>query len=205
MTPSNSALSIALEKASIEEVWNALGGGPLRSKRGRAFWRNGDGLNVSLNHESKTWRDFVSGEGGGILRLIEVATGKSRGEAAEWLIAFAGVSDRPLSKREAMERSERRERAEVEADDLLGWRQRLIDNLASESAKCWARYRAGCALLRASGFSHPFLDMNQVADSTEAAETRGDTCDRLRDWLKAMPKRELASIWRGLSSERRAA
>ena len=33
-----------ISQIRISEVWRALGGGELQHNRGRAFWRNGDGL-----------------------------------------------------------------------------------------------------------------------------------------------------------------
>ena len=41
-----------LGRASISDVWVALGGGELRHGRGKGFWRDGDGDNIAIN-ESK--------------------------------------------------------------------------------------------------------------------------------------------------------
>ena len=46
----------------ITDVWAALGGGPLRQRRGQAFWRDGDGYNVSLNDDKGCWHDFRYGK-----------------------------------------------------------------------------------------------------------------------------------------------
>ncbi|WP_321470106.1 hypothetical protein [uncultured Paludibaculum sp.] len=77
--------------ASIKAVWCALGGAPLRHGRGRAFWRDGDGYNVSLNNEKGAWHDFATGEGGGILDLIQRVQGGTRKAAAEWLADTLGT------------------------------------------------------------------------------------------------------------------
>jgi len=37
-----------IDRASIAEVWAALGGEPTRHGRGQALWRNGGGWNVAL-------------------------------------------------------------------------------------------------------------------------------------------------------------
>src|SRR2546426_428714 len=70
-----------LAQVSITDVWQALGGGPLRHGRGRAFWRDGDGYHVSLSDPKGTWYDHSRGEGGGILDLISLARGCSRADA----------------------------------------------------------------------------------------------------------------------------
>ena len=86
----------------ITEVWSALGGGPLRHGRGRAFWREGDGFNVSLSDSKNAWRDFATSEGGGVLDLIQLARSCSRQDALRWLADYAGIPlvDRPLSPEE---------------------------------------------------------------------------------------------------------
>lgn len=79
--------SYLIERSDIGVVWRALGGGELRHGRGRAFWRGGDGYNVALNASTNCWRDFASGEGGGIVALIERSLGCSRQDAWRWLAA----------------------------------------------------------------------------------------------------------------------
>jgi len=83
----------------ISEVWAGLGGGPLRHGRGRAFWRDGDGHNVSLSNQKQTFYDFASGAGGGVLDLIQLVRDCSRRDALRWLADYAGVClvDRPLT------------------------------------------------------------------------------------------------------------
>ncbi len=89
-------------RLSIGEVWAALGGGPLRHGRGRAFWRDGDGYNISLKDAKGTWYDFTAGTGGGVLDLIQLVRDCSRQDALRWLSDFAGIPllDRPLSREE---------------------------------------------------------------------------------------------------------
>ena len=52
-----------LERASITDVWTALGGGDLRHGRGVAFWRAGDGYNVSVNEAKGTWHETATAQG----------------------------------------------------------------------------------------------------------------------------------------------
>lgn len=83
-----------IEDLSILEVWRALGGGPLRAGRGRAFWRDGDGCNVQLYPKTGTWKDFAGGDGGGILALVVVAMGCDKREALAWLADNFGIAIR---------------------------------------------------------------------------------------------------------------
>lgn len=78
-------MSEILGRVRISDVWCGLGGGPLRARRGRAFWRKGDGLNVSLNDEKGVFYDFPPGKGGGILDLVQKARGCDRKAAVQWL------------------------------------------------------------------------------------------------------------------------
>jgi hypothetical protein len=84
-------LAQLLEQARITQVWRALGGGEIRHGRGQAFWRNGDGYNVSLNDKIGAWHDFPTDDKGGILDLIRRVRGGSRAEAAHWLADLLGV------------------------------------------------------------------------------------------------------------------
>jgi hypothetical protein len=77
-------------RADIREVWAALGGA-LRGNRGQAFWRKGDGFSVSLDSQRGLWHDFVSGDGGDAVSLVETVRGCAFRDAVEWLADFAGV------------------------------------------------------------------------------------------------------------------
>ena len=83
-----------LADIDILTVWRSLGGGPLRGKRGQAFWRDGDGHNVSLDAAKGTWYDHRDGRGGGVLALAETAVGCSRADALLWLTANCGLNSR---------------------------------------------------------------------------------------------------------------
>lgn len=97
-----------LASVRIAEVWHALGGGPLRGKRGKAFWRGGDGHNVALDPAKGTWHDFRDGHGGGVLTLVETALGCNRKSALRWLEENCGLDPaRPSSPGESAYRFER--------------------------------------------------------------------------------------------------
>lgn len=63
----------------IEPVWEALGGPSLTIRNGRArakaFWRDGDGLNVSIDVTHNAWHDHVTGDGGRCLELAIAVLG----------------------------------------------------------------------------------------------------------------------------------
>lgn len=99
------------------DVWSALGGGPLRAKRGKAFWRNGDGYNVAVDVAKGTWRDYRDGTGGGVLALVETVLRCSRSDALRWLEKNLGLdSRRSFSHQERTEHAKRMaERTQAES------------------------------------------------------------------------------------------
>ncbi|MEK7751249.1 MAG: hypothetical protein AAB654_04985 [Acidobacteriota bacterium] len=100
-----------VERARISEVWQALGGAAPKRGRARAWWRDGDGLSVSLSDDKGAWYDHARGEGGGILGLIQHVRGGTRADALRWLTDLVGVPlvDRPLTpaERQAWGRAKR--------------------------------------------------------------------------------------------------
>ena len=127
-----------LARANIAEVWHAVGGGPLRKGRGQAFWRNGDGWNVHLDLERGRWYDFAHGEGGGILRLIEVGLPCDRRMAVQWLADFVGL---PLNTRwnphKRIVYAHRRRDAEQLAANLTARRRRKLGELLERRNCLW--------------------------------------------------------------------
>jgi hypothetical protein len=99
-----SAAGEAVARVRISEVWFALGGGSLRHDRGRAFWRDGDGFNVSLSDDKNCWHDFVTGEGGGVLDLVQHVRSGSRSEALRFVAGLVGI----VLDEKAISREERR-------------------------------------------------------------------------------------------------
>lgn len=82
--------------------------------RTTAAWRGGDGLNVSIN--SRTMHDFVSGESYNAFTLLTELAGYSKGEAAAYLIAQAGLINEVAQRKAARrERREKRQGARAEA------------------------------------------------------------------------------------------
>ena len=117
-----------IDQASITDVWVALGGGPLRHGRGKAFWRNGDSDNVVLDDDRGVWYDHAHGKGGGILDLIQAVHGCDRRDALRWLADHLGIrlADRPLTSAERRKYTQRRAQAQVAARDLTDWRRCVL-------------------------------------------------------------------------------
>lgn len=115
-----------LERLQISEIFNALGG-EVRGRRGRAFWRRGDGWNISLDDDKGAWFDHRDGIGGGVVDLIVKVRGCSRGEALHWLAELVGL---PLDGRESGPRV-----TQQAAED---WRRGLLDRLAGRLDRCKA-------------------------------------------------------------------
>ncbi len=99
----------------ISDVAMALGIQLDRTKRrGVASWRRGRNFSVSFNDSKNYWHDFVTGEGGGMLALVQRVHGGERADALRWVADFAGVilDDRPASRVDRRAFAERRERDE---------------------------------------------------------------------------------------------
>lgn len=175
-----------VESSRIAEVWTALGGGPLRAGRGKAFWRGGDSSNVSINERGNVWYDFARGEGGGILDLVQRIQGCSRREALEWLAHHIGV---PLDhhKWTAEDRREwgrNRARAEAEAKELVRWRSDAIARLESLRNAHLAAYHKALRLILSRGLDHPRAAL--AADVAEVSEVRYQELDaQLDEWRQA--------------------
>jgi hypothetical protein len=132
-----SAATEVIDRVRISEIWSALGGGPLRHGRGQAFWRDGDGLNVSLDDQKGVWHDFVCGEGGGVLDLVQHVRGGSRAEALRFVADVAGVTleSKPLSKGDRREYAVHRRQAGSLAKACAWWVRAMIQELEGMKAQ----------------------------------------------------------------------
>lgn len=140
-----------IDRASITAVWSALGGGPLRHGRGVAWWRGGDGLNISLHEERGVWCDRSRGnKGGGVLSLVGVVLGCDRRAALAWLAEHEGVKldDNPLSPAERRQWAQRRARAEQQARELAAWRNNYLAALREQRNALWDAECAACVTAR---------------------------------------------------------
>jgi hypothetical protein len=119
----------AFSSVRIAEVWERLGGAELHHGRGRAFWRNGDGLNVALDLERQLWFDYAAGAGGGVLALVQAVLNCDRRAALAWLHDEGFLETTTFSPEERRAYSRRREAASIVARDIEHWRVALAEEL----------------------------------------------------------------------------
>jgi hypothetical protein len=125
----------AFSSVRIAEVWERLGGAELHHGRGRAFWRNGDGLNVALDLERQLWFDYVAGVGGGVLALVQAVLNCDRRTALAWLHDEGILEARTYSPDERQAYSQRRDVASAVARDIEHWRAALAEHLNARKLK----------------------------------------------------------------------
>ncbi len=130
-----------ISRIRISEVWAALGGSPLRHGRGRAFWRDGDGYNVSVSDDKNCWHDFVSGDGGGVLNLVQKVRGGSRADALRLVADVAGVTldTKALSNDEKHNYAEHRHQAASLAQQCAWWARAYTQELEHTKANAYER------------------------------------------------------------------
>jgi hypothetical protein len=114
---------------SILDVWRGLGGADLRHGRGRAFWRGGNGYNVSVDTDKNAWFDFVANIGGGSLRLVEVALGADRPAALSWLSEHGFIERNDWTVAERREYARRRAQAERLTEVADHWQRGAVHEL----------------------------------------------------------------------------
>jgi hypothetical protein len=171
-----------LAALDILEVWSAAGGGPLRGKRGQAFWRNGDSYSVSLDPAKGTWFDFRDARGGGSLALVETALGCDRRTALQWLEANCGLDrTRPLSPAEYRTYQQERDDAEH-----FGIAARALAEELLERLDAWDPAR---------------FDSTRVLGIVRAGGTT--LINEYRVWLDSNPEFTRAMVRAGAASEAR--
>ena len=185
-----------IEDLDILQVWTAAGGAPLRGNRGRAFWRNGDGYNISIDATKGTWYDHASGTGGGMLALVEIATGGDRRAALEWLGQNFGIATGgSYSPAERMEFARRRAAARAAAERLIERRDEAFNEIRQAKREKLEEYH------RINGEAYQTEDIELLARAEdvwaelEALDDQGD---------KLLTETDAATLER-LLSERRAA
>ena len=196
-----------LDRASIANAWTSLGGGPLRYGRGAAWWRDGDGHNVSLDESKGVWYDHARSEGGGVLNLVQTVLGCDGRAALHWLADHQGVelNDRPPTRAERRQWAVRRCRAEVQAKELVRWRAAYLDALRDSRNALWDAER------NVSEWARAHLNNPSMADDSRwgavwkhAFDTqRGGQLDAEIARVKALEPVDLVAFRQQL--ERRAA
>jgi hypothetical protein len=177
-----------IKELDILAVWTALGGGPLRAGRGRAFWRNGDGYNIAIDQKRGVWHDKVTHEGGGILRLVETALGCDRRAALAWLADNFGIKTTTLSRDEKRQWSQRRALAEAAAKALAERTEAYLADLHLACGMLLRRYHR----LMDEAYRHQDIDLVAQAEDVFA---KLDELTARRDFLRAASAADVAGFF----------
>ena len=146
----------------LNEVIAALGGPELRHGRVRAWWRDGNGLNVSVDGEQ--WFDHVANEGGGPLQLAQVVLGEAEGRL--WFKERYGarrvpcpkarrvpvVPDELLRRIVAALADARKQVAGEDEAELALWSQ--IDRIARAGGHEWRKFRERVEVADPDQYAH---------------------------------------------------
>ena len=122
-----------LADTKISQVYRALAGREPRRTgsdtwRAPATWRDGDGFNVSLDDARGRWRDFTTGEGGGVLDLVVRVRGGSRRDGLRWVADLVGcpLDYTPLSAADRARWARERRQLERYLQTARHWRRTAI-------------------------------------------------------------------------------
>ncbi len=140
-----------LARVRFEQVYCALGGPPLRRRRAIAFWRKGKRYSVSFVPETGEWFDHVQNHGGGIPQLVKAALGCDARAALQWLADIAGVMVKPFSKVESIGYRRQLARARSEAEELVCWRDELLDEVRLRRRDHWGAYHRALRVIEREG------------------------------------------------------
>jgi len=181
-------LRAIIDQTDIRAVWLALGGPELRSNRGPAFWRGGRNANVAVYPLSRSWRDYKTQEGGGVLDLVQVATGLSRADAASWVADFNNVSlDDQTCSRQTWQRTDALARTLAAQQNEIVRFLRAIRN----SIRCDCRALSQWATEQGQfGSDQRWRDVNQIDDRLRLA----DAIDAYIACLQSMDAREFLAL-----------
>ena len=133
----------------LAEVIAVLGGPEVRHGRVPAWWRGGDGLNISVDGEQ--WFDHVANEGGGPLQLAQTVLGETEGLV--WFKERYGarrvpchrarrvpvVPDELLRRVVASLADARKQVAGEDENELAVWSQ--VDRIARAGGPEWRKFR----------------------------------------------------------------
>ena len=135
-----------LDALTFETVWRALEGPPLAGRgderRARAFWRDGDGLSVSVHLGKKVWTDHAAGNGGGIVDLVTTVLSIDKRTAWRWLADLAGVELQRCTPAQRARRLNTVRTVAPEASELWGAWQDVYDTVREYAGVVFALYHA---------------------------------------------------------------
>jgi len=148
---------------SVSSVWEVLGGPPSVRNRSVAWYRGGRGLNIQLYPNTGTWRDFKTGEGGGILALVERVLGCDRRGALEWLSDRFGIASGVRSLEERRDYSRRLAQARVAASELVERRDAYLMDLRTASGILLAEFHRLIRVGNASKAAEVWAKLDAIA------------------------------------------
>jgi len=188
------AMRVRITDVPIRDAWRALGGGPLRGNRGRAWWREGNGYNVALDDGGR-WFDHARGEGGGVLTLVQTALGIDRRAALEWLANRFGVDiGGGHSVAERRHYAQRIEAARTLAVQLVQRRDDYLLDLRTAAGMLLSDYHR---LLRLADETE---DIELVARAAEVWELLEVVASR-RDQFRSATGPELVALFSGIERQ----
>ena len=102
----------------------------------------------SFKPDAGLWHCFCCHRAGGVLDLVQAATGCDRRAALHWLADHLCLSldDKKATAAERRAWAERRRRAEEQARELADWREEYLDGLRERRTSLWNSGRRACAL-----------------------------------------------------------
>ena len=164
-----------IEQSTITTVWRVLGGGDIKSGRGRAWWRDGDGLTVSIDAERGRWYDHRDHIGGGILRLIQHVRGGSIRDALRWLADLHGVT---LDGRAPLSAQDRQRYAQARRD---------ATELARAAGLWWIERRESLERAKAEAVEHGDIDglARAAREHYRLSRFKGNGAAIVREYLSA--------------------
>ncbi len=134
-----------LDRVSMPDLLIALGFPPARRNRTRCIIHDGDSpTTFAIDPVKGVWYCFKCNEGGGKLDLVQSVLGLDRKAAFRSFADLAGVAlEAPWTDQQRREWARKREAAEIEASDLIAWRNGLLEELReSRNVHLHAYHRA---------------------------------------------------------------
>lgn len=116
----------SIANASIASAWRSLSGGEIKNGRARAFWRGSTDLNISVDVERGIWHDFTTGEGGGVLALVQTVLECDKRAAVEWMEGQGLIPSRTLTPEEKAKYSSQQRDIESNLPSARLWRRAAI-------------------------------------------------------------------------------
>lgn len=174
---------------NITLVWSALGGGPIRHNRARAFWRDGDGWNIRLKPDRGLWSDHATDQGGGILDLVVLVNGGTKADAYRWIADEFGLADDKPGAEDRRRWAERMRTREA----AIAWRDSALEDMRDEMIRYYGYYNRGLRMVLDHG-----LDSNLGsfwAGVVECYEPRWIDLDNRRHALRGMSQDDLVAAY----------